>query len=249
MRMNLKVFDSLESTNKYCELLDPSTVEEFTVICAKQQTAGIGQRGNHWHSESGKNLTFSLILKPTFLSVADQYQLTKVIALGITDCLRLFLPSHSDIKIKWPNDIYIGNKKVCGILTSNKIQHNSLSYSIVGIGLNVNQTLFPDWIPNPTSLQLVLGSELPLLQVLNSAVECISRRYNQLALCPTQPNPAIDNDYLSQLLQLGIQASYLFHDSPVKATIQGVNRFGHLELTTDSGVHLTCQLKELKYLF
>jgi BirA family biotin operon repressor/biotin-[acetyl-CoA-carboxylase] ligase len=119
----------------------------------------------------------------------------------------------------------------------------------VGIGLNVNQTLFPDWIPNPTSLQLVLGSELPLLQVLNSAVECISRRYNQLALCPTQPNPAIDHDYLSQLLQLGVQASYLFHDSPVKATIHGVNRFGHLELITDSGVHLTCQLKELKYLF
>ena len=85
--MKIEKFDTLPSTNQYCELLNLSETEEFTVIVARTQTAGIGQRGNHWEAEPGKNLTFSLVLKPTWLPIADQYQLTKAVSLGIADYL------------------------------------------------------------------------------------------------------------------------------------------------------------------
>lgn len=110
--MDLRLFDSLESTNKYCELLDLTAVGEFTVVCAREQTAGIGQWGNVWHSEPGKNLTFSLVLKPTFLPFEQQYMLTKAVSLGVVDCLIPLLPEGQEVSIKWPNDIYIGMRKV-----------------------------------------------------------------------------------------------------------------------------------------
>ena len=175
--MDLRLFDSLESTNKYCELLDLSAVGEFTVVCAREQTAGIGQRGNVWHSEPGKNLTFSLVLKPTFLPFEQQYMLTKTVSLGVADCLIPLLPVGQEVSIKWPNDIYIGMGKVCGILISNHVSGSSLSSSVVGIGLNVNQTAFPEWIPNPVSLKQVTGQEEALEPLLLRLVDCIAFRY------------------------------------------------------------------------
>ena len=242
--MIIETFDSLPSTNQYCELLDLSQTEEFSVIYARQQTAGIGQRGNCWNSQSDKNLTFSLILKPTFLPAAEQYMLTKVVSLGITDCLQSLIPGGNIIKIKWPNDIYINDHKVCGILISNKLSRTHLSASIVGIGLNVNQTEFPSWVPNPISLKQITGEELFLRPLLENIVQAIQTRYRQL---PT--NPAIlDQEYLSRLLRLHQPARYLYHGEAITATIQGVNQYGHLLLTTSEGRPLTCQLKELTFL-
>lgn len=242
--MIIETFDSLPSTNKYCELLDLSQTEEFSVIYARQQTAGIGQRGNCWNSQPDKNLTFSLILKPTFLPAAEQYMLTKVVSLGITDCLQSLIPGGNIIKIKWPNDIYINDHKVCGILISNKLSRTQLSASIVGIGLNVNQTEFPSWVPNPISLKQITGEELSLRPLLENIVQAIQTRYRQL---PT--NPAIlDQEYLSRLLRLHQPARYLCHGEAITATIQGVNQYGHLLLTTSEGRPLTCQLKELTFL-
>ncbi|MCQ2296536.1 MAG: biotin--[acetyl-CoA-carboxylase] ligase [Bacteroidales bacterium] len=242
--MIIETFDSLPSTNQYCELLDLSQTEEFSVIYARQQTAGIGQRGNCWDSQPDKNLTFSLILKPSFLPAAEQYMLTKVVSLGITDCLQSLIPGGNIIKIKWPNDIYINDHKVCGILISNKLSRTHLSASIVGIGLNVNQTEFPSWVPNPISLKQITGEELFLRPLLENIVQAIQTRYRQL---PT--NPAIlDQEYLSRLLRLHQPARYLYHGEAITATIQGVNQYGHLLLTTSEGRPLTCQLKELTFL-
>lgn len=242
--MIIETFDSLPSTNQYCELLDLREVEEFTIINAREQTAGIGQRGNHWESQPGMNLTFSLILKPTFLPAAEQYMLTKVVSLGITDCLQSLIPEGNIIKIKWPNDIYINDHKVCGILISNKLSRTHLSASIVGIGLNVNQTEFPSWVPNPISLKQITGEELSLRPLLENIVQAIQTRYIQL---PT--NPAIlDQEYLSRLLRLHQPAHYLYHGEAITATIQGVNQYGHLLLTTSESRPLTCQLKELTFL-
>ena len=104
--MKIEKFDTLPSTNQYCELLNLSETEEFTVIVARTQTAGIGQRGNHWEAEPGKNLTFSLVLKPTWLPIADQYQLTKAVSLGIAEYLMpLIKEGDRRVRIKWPNDI------------------------------------------------------------------------------------------------------------------------------------------------
>lgn len=245
--MDVRMFDSLESTNKYCELLDLSKVEEFTVICAREQTAGIGQRGNCWHSAAGMNLTFSLVLKPVFLAFERQYALTKAVSLGIAEALVGLLPAEAAVKIKWPNDIYIGKRKVCGVLISNRVAGQCLSASVVGIGLNVNETDFPDWVPNPVSLKQAAGKTLPLGMVLERVVDGIAIRYRQLAEEAVSGHFRLDRDYQSRLLNLGVEMPYLYRNTAIRATIRGVNRFGHLELVTHEGESIVCQLKELVF--
>lgn len=245
--MDIRMFDSLESTNKYCELLDMTTVEEFTVICAREQTAGIGQRGNHWNSNAGENLTFSIVLKPVFLPVESQYMLTKVVSLGLVDALETILP-QKNVKIKWPNDIYVDNKKICGILISNKIMGLNLSVSIIGIGLNVNQMTFPNWIPNPVSIKQINGTEENLDDVLKKVLRAVALRYHHLQESWPKETEILDHEYLSRLLFLGKEMPYLYQEEEIMATIVGVNPFGHLELSSRGGDTITCQLKELKFL-
>ena len=118
-----------------------------TVWFAEYQTAGKGQRGNKWSSHRGENLTFSILLKPTQIAAAGQDAISMVCAVGVVNYLgKLGLQA----KIKWPNDIYIADRKICGMLMENFLDGDRLSVSICGIGLNVNQKEFPDNIPNPT---------------------------------------------------------------------------------------------------
>ena len=110
--MRIVKFDSLESTNKYCEALDLMQVEDFTCYWAMKQTDGIGQRGNHWEAAPGSNLTFSLVLHPTFLPADRQFRLTEALSLAIVDFMDTIDSLNSIVKIKWPNDIYVGRKKM-----------------------------------------------------------------------------------------------------------------------------------------
>ncbi len=243
--MKIITFDSLPSTNQYCELLDLNQCEEFTIIHAVEQTAGIGQRGNHWEAASGKNLTFSIILRPTFLPIPDQFQLTKSISLGITDWLKTLVPEGHTVKIKWPNDIYIDHNKICGTLTSAKINGNQLSAAIVGIGININQAHFSDWIPNPVSLIQLLGKETPTAAALEEIATAIRQRYDQLKSDLAAP----DADYLKELLHIKEERSFLYQGQTLRATITGVNRYGHLALTSSTGERLTCQMKEIQWIW
>lgn len=243
--MKIITFDSLPSTNQYCELLDLEKYEEFTIINAVEQTAGIGQRGNHWEAQAGKNITFSIILKPTFLPIADQFQLTKSISLGITDWLKTIVPKEHNVKIKWPNDIYVDNNKICGTLISAIISGNHVSTAICGIGININQTQFSDWIPNPISLIHLLGAEIPTETALIKANEAIAKRYSQLRGNLRAP----DNDYLETLLHLEEERPYLYQGRQIQATIKGVNQFGHLKLICSSGEMISCQMKEIKWVW
>ena len=152
--MTIIRFDSLESTNKYCEALVLSQVGDFTCYWALEQTAGIGQRGNHWHSSSGKNLTFSLVLHPIFLPADRQFKLTQALSLALVDFLSIFNFQFS-IQIKWPNDIYVGDKKICGVLIENRIHGRRIKDCIIGIGLNINQTTFRSDAPNPVSIKQI----------------------------------------------------------------------------------------------
>ena len=244
--MKIEQFDTLPSTNQYCELLNLDETEEFTVIVARTQTAGIGQRGNHWEAEPGKNLTFSLVLKPTWLPIADQYQLTKAVSLGIADCLApLITEGDRRVRIKWPNDIYVDNDKICGILITHRIAGGQIATSVVGIGLNVNQETFPDWVPNPTSLHLLTGHEWVLNEMLEKVLVCIAHRYNELH---NNPIGSLDEPYLSILLRRDEEAQYSYQGKTITATLLDVNRYGHLQLVTDKGERLSCQLKEIQFL-
>lgn len=239
--MQIVRLDSVESTNKYCEVLDLAEVEDFTCYWALEQTAGIGQRGNHWHSAPCLNLTFSLVLKPVWLAAARQFMLTQAISLAITDFLATYHLPHTT-HIKWPNDIYVGRKKICGTLTSARLAGDYIATAICGIGLNVNETDFPDWVPNPTSLRQLTGETYDPEEVLHTLLACIEHRYTAL-----RDGADISAEYLGLLLGRGEQRRYTYLGQPVTATIEGVDDYGRLLLTTDEGSQLCCNMKELAY--
>lgn len=250
-RFKIHGLDSVESTNKYCEALDLMQVGDFTCFWASEQTAGIGQRGNHWASAPGENLTFSLVLHPTFLPAERQFKLTEALSLAIVDFFSIF-NFHFSIRIKWPNDIYVGDKKICGTLISNRVTIQAITHSdnlaiissaVCGIGLNVNQTAFPDWVPNPTSLCLLTGRHYELESLLMQLLQCIEVRYNAL-----REGVDMEQEYLSHLLNLGIAARYKYEEKKIVATITGVDPHGRLLLTAEDGRRLSCGMKEIALL-
>ena len=240
--MTIIRFDSIESTNKYCEALDLAQVEDFTCYWALEQTSGIGQRGNHWHSAAGENLTFSLVLHPCTLPAARQFKLTQALSLALVDFLSTFNFQRS-VSIKWPNDIYVDGKKICGTLASTRLQGNVIASAICGIGLNVNEQVFPDWIPHPTSLSLLTGQKYNLEPQLRQLLACIEKRYNDL-------KSGIDpeREYLAYLLNLNVRARYIYNKEDIAATITGIDPHGRLLLTTDDGRNISCGMKEIIFL-
>lgn len=150
VRVNwLKVVDSTNSEAQRCRHDSP----DFTVWAAEFQTAGRGQRGNTWESAVGENLTFSILFKPAKFLSTRQFELSEVVALGVVNYLST---KGIKAKIKWPNDIYVEDKKICGILIENTLSSDTLSVCIAGIGLNLNQRIFRSDAPNPTSVVLEL---------------------------------------------------------------------------------------------
>ncbi len=243
--MTIQYFDSLPSTNRYLESLPPTLLAEGMVVVARKQTAGIGQQGNRWESEAEKNLTFSLVLQPTFLPMARQYALTKAVALGVADWLEAMPDLQKRVCIKWPNDIYVDTNKIGGILISNRIAAGHMQSSIVGIGLNVNQTTFPPSLPNPTSLALITGRQHSSEDCLHQLLQALDHRYRQLSEGHYAQQ---DEDYRNRLLQRGETKHYIYNSKEIVATLHDVNTYGHLLLTTDDGELLSCQIKEVKFL-
>lgn len=142
------------------------------VIVSDNQTAGRGQRGNSWESEPGKNLTFSLVVFPRYMRPAAQFELSMLVSLGIVSALETYTEGEW-LKIKWPNDIYFGDRKIAGILIENSLGENSIERSIIGIGLNVNQTTFKSDAPNPISLTHTTGLEHDREKLLDSICNSI----------------------------------------------------------------------------
>lgn len=250
--MIINRFDTLQSTNKYCELLDLSEVEEFTVFWAIEQAAGIGQRGNHWSSQPGKNLTFSIVLHPDGVPAARQFVLTQVLSLGVADYLKGVFrdEQHNDIadavRIKWPNDIYVGTSKICGMLVENRLSGGVIGSSICGIGLNINQTVFDDWVPNPVSMAQLTGHEYSIEEVLHRVLAAIEKRYRFLL---GGNEERLKADYLSCLLNKGIMARYSYIGKEITATIQDVSPQGYLFLKDSDDNELVCEMKQIQFLF
>jgi BirA family biotin operon repressor/biotin-[acetyl-CoA-carboxylase] ligase len=234
----------IHSTNRYAiELLSKDRPEEGCVIITDHQTAGKGTDKNTWESEKGKNLTFSLILYPV-IAADQQFVLNKAISLGIYDFLASELPGHK-VSIKWPNDLYIEDKKVCGILIQNSVMGNNLDYMIVGIGLNVNQTLFTSNAPNPVSLKMITDQEYNLDEILQKLLHSIFERY--LAVKPTKTKK-VESDYQSALYRREQWHDYLVKGAKINARITGTNAYGQLELENAEGETIVCDLKEVKFI-
>ncbi|MDE6535940.1 MAG: biotin--[acetyl-CoA-carboxylase] ligase [Muribaculaceae bacterium] len=168
--MNLQIIEECVSTNAAI----PREAPHGFALMALKQNAGRGQRGNSWESESGKNITLSLMLRPEGMEAARQFEISEAVALGVLDLLRSL--GIEDVAVKWPNDVYVGDRKVCGILIENALAGPYVSRSIAGIGLNVNQRKFLSDAPNPVSLRQLTGREYPLAELAEEMVGNILRR-------------------------------------------------------------------------
>jgi BirA family transcriptional regulator, biotin operon repressor / biotin---[acetyl-CoA-carboxylase] ligase len=216
-----------------------------TILSTDFQTEGKGQESNAWHSEAGKNLLFSMVIHPKKLHPARQFMLTKAVSLGICDALAVLVP-YENIRIKWPNDIYVDDKKMGGILISNTISGQDITLSIIGIGLNVNQTAFPEWIPNPVSLKQLMGMHADREALLAELENTISARLELLNYQAGENK--LDADYLEKLYQLHDWKFYRVKGEEILGSITGVDEFGHLLLDTNDGSQLSCDLKEVVFL-
>jgi len=244
LKANIISLPETGSTNTYAiGLLSKQRPDEGCVVITDYQTQGKGTDSNTWESEKGKNLTFSLILYPDF-KADHQFLLNKAISLAICDFLHAELP-HNDITIKWPNDIYIGDKKVCGILIQNSVIGNHLDYVVVGIGLNVNQTIFTSDAPNPISLKMVTGKDYDLDELLQKLLKFIFEKYAQVK---PETSRKIENDYFKKLYRLMEWHEYILKDAITSARIIGTNSYGQLELEAENGQVFTCDLKEVKFI-
>lgn len=244
MKATILRLTETESTNSAAiEMLSKGRPEEGLVIITDHQTKGKGTDTNTWESEKGKNLTFSLILYPKF-AADQQFILNKAISLGIYDFLVAELPGKK-ISIKWPNDIYISDKKACGILILNSVMGNKMDYVVSGIGLNVNQTHFISDAPNPVSMKITTGKEYNLDEILHKLLQSIFNRYAQVK---PETSKRIENEYQKALYRLNEWHNYLVKGLKVNARITGTNGYGQLLLETETEKILVCDLKEVKFL-
>lgn len=219
---------------------------EGTVVRAANQTAGRGQLGSRWHSLPGENLLLSVILYPTWLEVQAQFYLSMAVALGLRDVVRSLGHSSLGYSIKWPNDLYVFDRKIAGILIQNNLSGAHLQSSIVGIGLNVNQLEFPADLPNATSLALTLGQPLYLDQVSELLFECLERRYLQLK---AGHRAEIKAEYEAQLWRRGLNSRFVRNADGVEieGVILGVTERGLLRVGIGEGVE-EFELKALRFL-
>lgn len=239
-------FDQVSSTNDYMvENIKSGVIQdEGSVVVANYQTSGKGLDLNNWESEAGKNLLFSILLKPEFLKADQQFQLTKIISLAVHDFVRNYLPNER-IKVKWPNDIYVGNKKIAGILISNTIKGKEIMYTVVGVGININQQNFNRDVSNPTSLWHYLNTDLKLDYCLKNVLSHIENRYQQLK---DNESYQINFDYKKALYRLNDFNLFNYNNSMISARITGVTEYGQIKLLQKNGEEIICDLKEIEFI-
>lgn len=224
-RLARKVFTlaSVDSTNEYSKrMLSNTKPAEGTVIVAHEQTAGKGQFGKKWESAQGKNLTFSVVLYPHFLEAAHAHRLNQAVCVALHD---FFKSTGIDTRIKWPNDIYHNDSKISGILIENALMKEYLSYSVVGIGINVNQDVFSPEIPNPVSMKKITGKTFEPSGLLHSFISFLDKYY---ALLKSGSYPAISAEYQSLLYKLHEKRTFATVAENFEGITRGVDESGRL---------------------
>ncbi len=214
--------DKADSTNNVL-LRGLESHDNLSVVAARFQEKGRGQRGNTWLSAPGENLTFSILLKPNSLPASAFMSITHLASTAVRDWLR---EKGADAMIKWPNDIYVGRKKICGMLIESRLEERFISASVVGIGVNLNQTEFPGGLPNPTSLKLLTGQEYKV----ETALEELLEHFRFSLLESPEGREKLYSDYCSTLFQKGESRPYrnLLSGEEFQGTIASVTPSGML---------------------
>ena len=261
--LGIKWYRTIDSTNSQAAR-EMETAQEGSVWIADFQTAGRGQRGNKWESSEGENLTFTILLKPEFLHPSSQFRISQICAIGVCRYLK---EKGLEAQIKWPNDIYIGNKKICGMLIENSVRGDKLAVSILGIGVNLNQTKFSSDAPNPTSLIL----ELPVAgnsndgkynrkEELTHLLGYIFTAYDELR---DGFHPQLNNEYIHNLYRLNefhkfieigndarvnMPVEKITDGKEITARIIGVDSYGCAVLEMENGEKKSYPFKGIRYI-
>lgn len=232
----------INSTNFYSsELIKNKIINQETIVFAYKQTDGKGLGNNKWLSEPFKNILMSII---TFLEirVTDFFKLNLIVSLAVIEYLKLL---GVKAKIKWPNDIYVNNQKVCGILIENNISGNFISYSIIGIGLNVNQVYFDESIPNPVSLKIITGIDYNIKEQIKVLGEIVLQKIKQ------NKNAAFEilkNEYLKVLFLYNEYTEFQDNSNKFKGKIIDIENNGHIVIEKFEGDVSKYFFKEVKFL-
>ena len=223
---DVTVLEECCSTN--IEAADTVRYDHGAAVIAQRQTAGRGQRGHKWESAAGENLTFSIVFEPVFVPASEQFMLSEVSALAVTDTLAGY---GIDGVIKWTNDIYVGDSKICGILIEHSLSGGHLSRTISGIGVNVNQTDFPAWLPNPCSMATVTGSKYAVMEVFDALYANLHIRYGMLE---AGKGDRLAADYHTLLYRRGVPSRFFIPGrGEVIGVIRGAEADGRLKVTID----------------
>jgi BirA family biotin operon repressor/biotin-[acetyl-CoA-carboxylase] ligase len=225
--------EETDSTNRWLKENGEGTM----VVMADYQTAGKGCGTNAWESERGKNLTFSMLIHPDGMLAKDQFHITEVVSVAMCKTLQSYI--HNKVEIKWPNDIYVGDRKICGILIENRLQGQEIKDCIIGIGLNVNQTEFKSDAPNPVSLRQLTGKETDINELLTTFLECFDRECKSKTTCFT---------YREILYKKGKDSLYKSKTTCFTARLMDVLPDGRLLLVDKEGQERTYAFKEVQFI-
>ncbi len=237
--------DETSSTNTLLKdmLQRDASLPEMTLVYAGHQTAGRGQRGNTWESARGQNITCSLLLRPTAVAPQEQFAISEVVSLAVADLIDGLCPGT---RIKWPNDIYHGDRKICGILIENHIEASRIVTSVAGIGINVNQDTFVSDAPNPVSLRQLTGTTYDIDSLVQDLWQAVESRYRELA--DEAGAEALHDDYLRKLYRLGTVAAYSDVAGQFTGRIVDVCRSGRLVIEDGVGRRRDYAFKEVSFL-
>ncbi len=232
------------STNTYASGLirEDAAPAEGTIIYTNHQSAGRGQKGNKWESEDGKNILCSIILFPDTVIPEDQFVISMAVSLGIHDFLSENIPV---CRVKWPNDIYAGDDKISGVLIENMISDDRIENSIVGIGLNLNQTRFISDAPNPVSLKMITGKDYDTEECLRQLAATLDKRYKQIL---TGEYKTILDSFVSVLYRRNEWHKYRTGNMVFEGRIEAVTGKGHLIVEDRKGQKLEFATKEIEYI-
>lgn len=230
------------STNSFlASLCDKQRVAEMTCVYTAYQSAGRGQRGNSWESEAGKNLLFSFVVYPEFLEAQRQFRLSQITALALYEVLS---EETEGISVKWPNDIYWHDKKLCGTLIENDLTGIHISRSISGTGVNLNQREFKSDAPNPVSLTQITGKTYRAEEMLQRIMQRLSLYYQLLRMGDEE---TIGIRYKNALYRKDGFYAYNDGNGTFQARIADVEPIGKLVLIDTEGMRREYMFKEVSF--
>lgn len=243
--MRIIKLNAIDSTNSYLRQLSiECDLDDYTIVMANYQSKGRGQMGTQWSSQDSKNLMVSVFKKVSFINIDQSFYISMVVALSIFEALKALQIKR--LKIKWPNDILAENKKVGGILIENVIKHNQLQASVIGFGLNINQTEF-DNLPQASSLRLLSGKTFDLDEVLQHIIKQLQYYFSLLEAGKYE---AIKKEYEQHLFRKNKPSTFKDAEGCMfLGFILGVTNSGNLKIRLEDEIIKEFDLKEVTLLY